>query len=72
MNRVREFFGPRAATWDTRFPDDEPAFQRAAEALQLPLGGRALDVGCGTARAVGVLRACVGETGAVVAIDATP
>jgi SAM-dependent methyltransferase len=70
--RVREFFGPRAETWDTRFPDDEPAFAAAVRALRLPTGGAALDAGCGTGRAVASLREAVGESGTVVAIDATP
>ncbi|KPC58360.1 hypothetical protein ADL35_49340 [Streptomyces sp. NRRL WC-3753] len=30
---VREFFTPRAATWDSRFPDDGPAYEAAVRAL---------------------------------------
>jgi ubiquinone/menaquinone biosynthesis C-methylase UbiE len=72
VERIREFFGPRAATWDERFPDDDPAFAIAVRALRLPVGGSALDAGCGTARAAAHLRAAVGASGTVVALDATP
>jgi SAM-dependent methyltransferase len=72
MDRVREFFGPRAHTWDDRFPDDGPAFAAAVAALQLPVGGAALDAGCGTGRALASLRDAVGASGTVVALDATP
>jgi SAM-dependent methyltransferase len=70
--RVREFFGPRAETWDARFPDDEAAFSAAIRALHLPLGGSVLDAGCGTGRAVALLREAVGRSGTVVGLDATP
>jgi SAM-dependent methyltransferase len=72
MNRPRDFFGPRAATWDARFPDDEAAFSIAVRALRLPPGGVALDAGCGTGRAAALLREAVGPSGTVVGIDATP
>ena len=72
LKRIREFFGPRALTWDERFPDDGPAFAAAVSALSLPMGGTALDVGCGTGRALASLRDAVGRSGVVVALDATP
>ena len=72
LERVREFFRPRADTWDDRFPDDGPAFAAAVAALQLPVSGAALDVGCGTGRALASLRDAVGASGTVVALDATP
>jgi SAM-dependent methyltransferase len=71
-SRARDFFGPRAATWDARFPDDEAAFAGAVRALRLSVGGAALDAGCGTGRAVPLMRDAVGRAGTVVGIDATP
>lgn len=70
--QVREFFAARAAGWETRFPDDTPAFTAAIGELGLRAGGRALDAGCGTARAVPLLRAAVGSGGTVVGADLTP
>ena len=69
---TRAFFAERAAGWDDRFPDDGPAFAAAAAALDLPTGGLVLDVGCGTGRAAGALRAVVGSSGLVVGVDVTP
>ena len=59
------------ATWDARFPDDGPAYERAATELAPPLGGTVLDLGSGTGRALGALRAAVGDAGRVVAVDVT-
>jgi ubiquinone/menaquinone biosynthesis C-methylase UbiE len=72
LERARDFFAPRAATWDARFPDDAPAFAGAVRALRLPVGGAVLDAGCGTGRAVTLLRDAVGSAGTVVGVDATP
>ena len=69
---TRAFFGPRAAGWDDRFPDDGPAYARAVAELAPPRGGVALDVGCGTGRAMAYLRAAVGPAGTVVGVDGTP
>ncbi|MER8008230.1 class I SAM-dependent methyltransferase [Streptomyces sp. NPDC094149] len=69
---VQEFFGARAADWDSRFPDDGPAYASAVADLGLREGDRVLDAGCGTGRALTPLRAAVGATGVVVGIDLTP
>ncbi|MFC8292557.1 class I SAM-dependent methyltransferase [Streptomyces sp. NPDC057242] len=70
--RVREFFGARAADWDSRFPDDGPAYAAAVAELGLCPGGSVLDAGCGTGRALPPLRAAVGPSGTVVGVDLTP
>lgn len=68
---TRAFFGPRAAGWENRFPDDDPASARAVAELAPPPGGVALDLACGTGRALPMLRAAVGPTGTVVGADLT-
>ncbi|MCZ9350491.1 class I SAM-dependent methyltransferase [Streptomyces mutabilis] len=69
---VQEFFGARAADWDSRFPDDGPAYAAAVAELGLHEGARVLDAGCGTGRALPPLRAAVGRSGLVVGADLTP
>ncbi|MEU3898595.1 class I SAM-dependent methyltransferase [Streptomyces sp. NPDC045251] len=69
---VQEFFGVRAADWDSRFPDDGPAYAAAVAELGLREGARVLDAGCGTGRALTPLRAAVGASGLVVGADLTP
>ncbi|MBO7937639.1 methyltransferase domain-containing protein [Streptomyces antibioticus] len=69
---VQEFFTARAADWDSRFPDDGPAYAAAVAGLGLRAGDRVLDAGCGTGRALTPLRAAVGPTGVVVGLDLTP
>ncbi|MGW2933427.1 class I SAM-dependent methyltransferase [Streptomyces sp. NPDC001156] len=69
---VQEFFGARAADWDTRFPDDGPAYAAAVDALGLREGDHVLDAGCGTGRALTPLRAAVGRSGVVLGADLTP
>lgn len=69
---VQEFFGARAADWDSRFPDDGPAYASAVADLGLRTGDRVLDAGCGTGRALPPLRAAVGPSGVVVGVDLTP
>jgi SAM-dependent methyltransferase len=69
--RTREFFGARAGTWDERFPDDAPRYERAVGELSPPPAGRVLDAGCGTGRALPFLRAAVGPAGVVLGVDVT-
>lgn len=68
---VQEFFTARAADWDSRFPDDGPAYAAAVAELGLREGDRVLDAGCGTGRALPPLRAAVGTSGIVVGADLT-
>lgn len=72
QTRVQEFFTARAADWDSRFPDDGPAYAAAVAELGLRTGDRVLDAGCGTGRAVPPLRAAVGASGVVLGADLTP
>ncbi|MFB7512511.1 class I SAM-dependent methyltransferase [Streptomyces sp. NPDC056144] len=69
---VREFFGSRAADWDSRFPDDGPAYAAAVSEIGLRPGDAVLDAGCGTGRALPPLRAAVGPSGTVLGADLTP
>ncbi|MFD7695777.1 class I SAM-dependent methyltransferase [Streptomyces sp. NPDC059805] len=69
---VQEFFTARAAGWDSRFPDDGPAYAAAVAELGLGEGDRVLDAGCGTGRALPPLRAAVGVSGVVLGVDLTP
>jgi SAM-dependent methyltransferase len=68
---TRAFFGPRAAGWEDRFPDDGPAYERAVAELAPPIGGMALDAACGTGRALPALREHVRAAGTVIAVDLT-
>lgn len=72
LRETRAFFGPRADTWDERFPDDGPKFAAAVAQLHLHAGQVALDVGCGTGRALPYLRAAVEPGGIALGLDATP
>jgi ubiquinone/menaquinone biosynthesis C-methylase UbiE len=69
---VQDFFTARADDWDSRFPDDGPAYAAAVADLGLRAGDRVLDAGCGTGRALPPLRAAVGATGVVIGADLTP
>jgi SAM-dependent methyltransferase len=69
---TRAFFGSRAATWDTKFGDDLPAYCAAVAEAGIRRGGVAVDVGCGTGRALPPLREAVGPAGSVIAVDLTP
>lgn len=71
QTRVQEFFAQRAADWDSRFPDDGPAYAAAVAELGLRAGDRVLDAGCGTGRALPPLRAAVGPSGVVIGADLT-
>ncbi|MCX5418973.1 class I SAM-dependent methyltransferase [Streptomyces sp. NBC_00078] len=68
---VQDFFGARAAGWDSRFPDG-PAYAAAVADMGLREGDRVLDAGCGTGRALTPLRAAVGRSGVAVGVDLTP
>ncbi|HEX3711982.1 MAG TPA: class I SAM-dependent methyltransferase [Trebonia sp.] len=72
QTETRAFFACRAATWDTKFGDDGPAYRAAVAEAGLRPGGTVVDVGCGTGRALAPLRAAVGPAGAVIAVDLTP
>jgi SAM-dependent methyltransferase len=72
LAETRAFFASRAATWDTKFGNDLPAYAAAIAAADIPRGARVIDVGCGTGRALPPLRAAVGPDGAVIALDLTP
>ena len=69
--RAREFFGPRAHDWDARFPDDAPAYERAARELAPRPGGVVVDLGCGTGRALPALRAVAGPAATIIGVDVT-
>ena len=72
LARTRAFFGPRAAGWEARFPDDGPAYAAAVAQLGLAAGQTVVDAGCGTGRALPLLRAAVGPSGVVLGVDLTP
>jgi SAM-dependent methyltransferase len=72
LAHTRTFFGPKAAGWDAKFPDDGPVYAAAVADLAPPVGGVVLDAGCGTARAAVQLREAVGPDGLVLGADATP
>lgn len=69
---TREFFAARAAGWDDKFPEDGPRFAAAVAALRLSPGATVLDVGCGTGRALPLLRDAVGPGGTVIGLDLVP
>jgi SAM-dependent methyltransferase len=69
---TRAFFAPRAAGWEHRFPDDDPAYATAVGELGLRAGQTALDLGCGTGRALPHLHRAVGPRGRVLGLDLTP
>lgn len=71
IEATRAFFAPRAADWETRFPDDGPSYRQAVIDLAPPEGGRVADIGCGTGRALPELRSAVGSGGAVLGVDLT-
>ncbi|MEU5103910.1 methyltransferase domain-containing protein [Streptomyces sp. NPDC021354] len=72
LANARDFFAPRAADWDARFPDDGPAYAAAIAEIGLRAGDAVLDAGCGTGRALPALRAAVGPAGTVLGADVTP
>jgi SAM-dependent methyltransferase len=72
LTQTRAFFSCRAATWDTKYGDDRPAYRAAIAEAGIRRGGYVIDVGCGTGRALPSLREAVGPAGAVIGIDLTP
>jgi SAM-dependent methyltransferase len=72
LTECRAFFGARAEGWDEKFGDDLPAYAAAVAAADPRIGDVALDVGCGTGRALPVLAAAVGPGGRVLGLDLTP
>ncbi|MFG1804887.1 methyltransferase domain-containing protein [Streptomyces sp. NPDC049040] len=68
---TRTFFAPRAEAWDRRFAADGPRYTAAVARMRLRPGQYAVDLGCGTGRALPALRAAVGEAGAVLGVDVT-
>lgn len=72
LTETRAFFSCRAATWNTRFGDDMPAYTAAVARAGIRRGGLVIDLGCGTGRALPALRQAVGPDGAVIAADLTP
>ncbi|WP_238007168.1 class I SAM-dependent methyltransferase [Dactylosporangium sp. AC04546] len=66
------FFAARAATWDTKFGDDQPAYAAAVAEAGLRGGGVVVDLGCGTGRALPALRQAAGPAGVVIGVDLTP
>ncbi|WP_407911877.1 class I SAM-dependent methyltransferase [Kitasatospora sp. NE20-6] len=70
--RTQEFFGARAAGWDAKFPDDGPRYAAAIAEVSPGPGGFVVDAGCGTGRALPLLRAAVGPSGTVLGVDLTP
>jgi 2-polyprenyl-3-methyl-5-hydroxy-6-metoxy-1,4-benzoquinol methylase len=69
---TRAFFAPRAAGWELRFPEDDPAYAAVVVDLGLLPGQTVVDLGCGTGRALPHLRAAVGPGGTVLGLDLTP
>ncbi|MGW4853324.1 methyltransferase domain-containing protein [Streptomyces sp. NPDC004288] len=69
---TRAHFTRQAGDWEERFAYQAPAYAAAVARMRLEAGGRALDVGCGTGRAMPALRAQVGPSGQVMGVDVTP
>ncbi|MFC4586979.1 class I SAM-dependent methyltransferase [Sphaerisporangium corydalis] len=72
ISESRAFFAPRAATWDTKFGDDMPAYAAAIAEAGIRRDGVVIDAGCGTGRAIPALREAVGPCGVVIGLDLTP
>jgi SAM-dependent methyltransferase len=72
ITESRAFFAARAATWDTKFGTDLPAYAAAVAEANLRPSGVVIDVGCGTGRALPALREAVGPSGVVIGLDLTP
>ncbi|WP_308402357.1 class I SAM-dependent methyltransferase [Streptomyces sp. TBY4] len=68
---TRAFFTPRAAAWEERFAYQTPAYEAAVARMRLRPGQCALDLGCGSGRALPALRGLVGAAGTVIGVDVT-
>jgi ubiquinone/menaquinone biosynthesis C-methylase UbiE len=71
LAQTRAFFAAKAATWETKYGHDMPAYAAALAETGPCAGGVAIDVGCGTARALPALRDAVGPAGTVIGFDVT-
>lgn len=71
LHATQTFFATRAVGWEERFSHDDPQYARAVRELVPKPGNTAIDLGCGTGRALPHLRAAVGPTGTVIGLDAT-
>ncbi|MFD5489963.1 methyltransferase domain-containing protein [Streptomyces virginiae] len=69
---ARAFFTRRAGAWEERFAHQTPAYEAGVARMRLAPGGVAVDLGCGTGRAMPALREQVGAGGRVLGIDVTP
>ncbi|MFE7094014.1 methyltransferase domain-containing protein [Streptomyces erythrochromogenes] len=69
---ARAFFTRRAEAWEERFAHQTPAYEAGVARMRLAPGGVAVDLGCGTGRAMPALREQVGAGGRVLGIDVTP
>ncbi|MFE5677512.1 methyltransferase domain-containing protein [Streptomyces erythrochromogenes] len=69
---ARAFFTRRAEAWEERFAHQAPAYEAGVARMRLAPGGVAVDLGCGTGRAMPALREQVGAGGRVLGIDVTP
>ncbi|MFD4240489.1 class I SAM-dependent methyltransferase [Streptomyces sp. NPDC058525] len=68
---TRALFTQRADAWEDRFAYQTPAYDAAVARMELGRGRTALDLGCGTGRAMPALRAHVGSEGTVLGVDVT-
>ncbi|MGW8724476.1 class I SAM-dependent methyltransferase [Streptomyces sp. NPDC055808] len=69
---TRAFFTQRADAWEERFAYQAPAYAAAVTRMRLRPGATAMDLGCGTGRAMPALRELVGPHGRVLGVDVTP
>ena len=67
-----DFFASRAAPGISVSRTTRPLYARAVAELAPAAGGVALDIGCGTGRALPFLRDAVGARGSVIGLDLTP
>jgi SAM-dependent methyltransferase len=68
---IQRFFAERAAKLEDRFPEDAPRYREAVRRLRAPSGGVVFDAGCGSGRAIALLKEAVGPHGSVIGLDLT-